>query len=342
MSKGPAPLHFLGLVVGGWAAARIALVVPGWIEQSVLAPAAVTTPVIAVADPALLRSLPAPSQPSASSGIALRLAGPVPLLAQRRSKTRAVAIGALPAPFVPIPPELPLRSARPMVASPIPQSPPAGTPPLPDIAPTSFDRWSLSTWAFVRRGVETQLASGGQLGGSQVGARALYRLSERLAVSARLYAPLASSRGAEASLGIEMQPLRTLPVRVLAERRQAIGAAGRPAFALIAHGGISEQPLLGPATVDAYGQAGLVGLQSRDGFVDGSVRFNLPVTGRLSVGAGAWGAAQPGVSRIDLGPQASYRLPIGDGARVSAEWRLRVAGDAQPGSGPALTLATDF
>jgi hypothetical protein len=132
-------------------------------------------------------------------------------------------------------------------------------------------------------------------------------------------------------------------VRLLAERRQAIGQDGRSAFALLAHGGVSDRPLVGPVTLDAYGQAGMVGLSSRDAFADGAVRLGLPVAEGFSLGIGAWGAAQPGTSRLDAGPQASYRLPgFGANMRLSAEWRVRVAGDAVPGSGPALTLSADF
>jgi hypothetical protein len=58
--------------------------------------------------------------------------------------------------------------------------------------------------------------------------------------------------------------------------------------------------------------------------------------GPVEVGAGAWGGAQPGAARLDMGPQASFRIPVGrTGIRASAEWRFRVAGDAEPGSGPA-------
>jgi hypothetical protein len=36
-------------------------------------------------------------------------------------------------------------------------------------------------------------------------------------------------------------------------------------------------------------------------------------------------------------------MPVGRaGIRASAEWRFRVAGDAEPGSGPALTIGTAF
>jgi hypothetical protein len=201
----------------------------------------------------------------------------------------------------------------------------------------------LSTWAFARRGSGRQLATAGVLGGSQVGARATYGLTDTVAISARLYSPIERTGGAEAALGIEVQPLRGVPIRLLAERRQSLGREGRSAFSLLAHGGVSEQPLLGPLRLDAYMQAGVVGLRSRNAFADGAVRIGVPLTDDIELGVGAWGAAQPDASRLDLGPQASYRLPVlGGRARLSAEWRMRVAGDARPGSGPALTLSTDF
>jgi hypothetical protein len=207
----------------------------------------------------------------------------------------------------------------------------------------AFNRWSLSTWAFVRQGNPQQLATAGSIGGSQVGARATYALTNQIALSARLYSPWSKPSGAEAALGLEVQPLRTVPVRLLAERRQALWRDGRSAFAVMAHGGVSEQPVIGPVRLDAYAQAGIVGLRSRDGFVDGALRLGVPVSDDFKVGLGAWGAAQRGAARLDLGPQASYRLPVlGGGINASLEWRVRVAGDARPGSGPALTLSTDF
>lgn len=208
---------------------------------------------------------------------------------------------------------------------------------------TSFpSRWSISAWALVRNGDGPQLAPGGTLGGSQAGARITYRLRERLLLSGRVSTPLARA-GAEAALGIEWQPLRAVPVRLLAERRQAVGRDGRSAFALLAHGGISDRPIVGPVLLDAYAQAGLVGGRSRDAFIDGAARLGVPVADGLSLGVGAWGAAQPGASRLDLGPQLSWRLPaLGKKVRIAADWRVRIVGDARPGSGPALTLSTDF
>ena len=55
------------------------------------------------------------------------------------------------------------------------------------------------------------------------------------------------------------------------------------------------------------------------------------------------GAVQPGAARVDVGPRLTLRLPqVGEGGRIALDWRQRVAGDAHPESGLALTLAADF
>ncbi|HEV2079580.1 MAG TPA: hypothetical protein VGR19_06755 [Allosphingosinicella sp.] len=203
-------------------------------------------------------------------------------------------------------------------------------------------RWSASAWMFTRRGGTAGLAPGGVLGGSQAGARIAYRIggdeARPVALSFRGYAPLGRMSGAEAAAGLDWKPVERLPVHVLVERRQALGGEGRSAFAATAYGGLSEVAA-GPFRIDAYGQAGVVGANSRDLFADGSAKVSIPV-GDVKLGAGAWGAVQPGVSRLDVGPQASVRLP--GKITVSADWRLKVAGDAKPSSGPTLTLSTDF
>lgn len=82
-------------------------------------------------------------------------------------------------------------------------------------------------------------------------------------------------------------------------------------------------------------------------FADGSANVERPVWEtagtRASVGAGAWGGAQRGATRLDVGPSASLRFRIGPGsARLSADYRWRMAGNASPGSGAALTLSAGF
>ena len=49
---------------------------------------------------------------------------------------------------------------------------------------------------------------------------------------------------------------------------------------------------------------------------------------------------QPGLSRLDVGPRVTMR--VGHGIRASADYRVKVAGNAQPGSGGVITLAGDF
>ena len=116
------------------------------------------------------------------------------------------------------------------------------------------------------------------------------------------------------------------------------------AVSATAFGGFNDIPLPGGLRLDGYGQAGVVG---GDAFVDGAVRAARTIMtsgkARLSAGAGLWGGAQPGVRRVDIGPQIVATLPINARAvRISGEWRQRVAGNAAPISGPSITLGFDF
>jgi hypothetical protein len=202
-------------------------------------------------------------------------------------------------------------------------------------------RLGLSAWAFLRGGGTASLAPAGMLGGSQAGARATYRIAGRerpLSLSLRASAPLERPRGVEAAAGLDWRPLARVPAHLIVERRQRLGRDGRSAFGATLYGG--GEAMLGPLRLDGYAQAGIVGLARRDLFADGAARAALPL-GLLRVGAGAWIAAQPGLSRLDLGPHAALRLPRLHAA-LSADWRFRAAGNARPGSGPALTLAADF
>jgi hypothetical protein len=203
-------------------------------------------------------------------------------------------------------------------------------------------RWSGSAWLLIRHDrAGPALAPGGTLGGSQSGARLLFGIGGGLALGARAYVPLRQIRGAEAAAGLDWQPVARLPLHLLAERRQDVGGDGRSAFALSVYGGGSRSLPHG-LRLDFYGQAGIVGARSRDLFADGAARLSV-AAGPVEIGGGAWGGAQPGAARLDAGPSFSWRLPVAAAnLRLQADWRFRVAGDAAPGSGPALTFASDF
>src|SRR5690606_21417691 len=98
---------------------------------------------------------------------------------------------------------------------------------------------------------------------------------------------------------------------------------------------------------ELYLQGGYVGGEFATAFVDGQARIERPL-GRLgetelTAGAGAWGGAQKGAARLDIGPSAALTFRLGDGrGRVAADYRFRVVGEAEPASGPALTLSAGF
>jgi len=207
----------------------------------------------------------------------------------------------------------------------------------------NLDRMQLSAWALYRGTPGTgSLASGGTLGGSQAGARLTYAINPRIAASLRSSSPIGGSRGGEVAAGVRLTPLPAIPVAITAERRQRIGrfSTGRSDFALFAEGGLYQRPIGWDLMLDGYAQAGLVGLKDRDVFADGGFTFSRPVFGRFSLGLGAWGGYQPGLYRIDAGPRLSYR--VRPNVSLHLDWRQRLAGAAQPSSGPALTLGANF
>ncbi len=209
--------------------------------------------------------------------------------------------------------------------------------------PRGFDRIQLSTWAMLRAMPgEAGLAGTGTLGGSQAGARLLWRFNPHLAASLRTSAPVNSRRGGEAALGLRYQPFASIPVAVTAERRKAFGqyGAGRNAFAVFAEGGLYGQSMPWNSSLDTYLQAGIVGAKSRDWFVDGQAAVTRPVWRNLSAGVGVWGGAQPGLSRLDIGPRVSMR--VGSRMRVHFDYRHKLVGNAEPGSGAVATIAGDF
>lgn len=212
--------------------------------------------------------------------------------------------------------------------------------------------WSLGGWAYVHGGDQPSpegIAAASQLGGSQAGLRLAYGFGDTGRVRAYGRATMAIRRTEqrEVALGLAFAPLPRFPVDLAVERRIAAGQEGRSAFAVMVSGGVGDVSLPGGFRLDAYGQAGVVGARRRDGFVDGAVvvdrRLGPDDDAPLRLGALAAGAAQPGAARVDVGPRLTLRLPdIGEGSRVALDWRQRVAGDARPESGLALTLATDF
>ena len=336
-----APLRFLTAVLVLWTGARVAILLPDWAGEMVNVPAADAT------EP---RESAAPSLAPVAAPIAIAANQPRPLPAHVVGqetwptilrRTASAPAGTAPGATLRVR-QLSFRlssKARFAVRSGQGRTPAFGVvPPSPD--QPGERHWSASAWLLVRDRGDAALAPGGTLGGSQAGARVNYALGGGVSLSARAYLPLRHTSGAELAVGIDWRPVRFLPVSLIAERRQRLGRDGRTALAITAYGGGSRD--LSPhIRLDVYGQAGIVGLRSRDLFADGALRVSRRI-GPVELGAGAWGAAQPGAARLDTGQSLSWRLPARANLRLQADWRFRIAGEAAPASGPALTLAADF
>lgn len=212
------------------------------------------------------------------------------------------------------------------------------------------DRWRASAWALWREGSGNaqDLVTGGRLGGSQAGLRLDYDLTpasvSRAAVYGRVSSALNRPASPEGAVGLAWQPARSVPLTIAAERRIALGNGARDANALFAVGGFGPRPVLGKVEAEAYAQAGMVGFSRRDLFADGKLSLLAPLSRTpMRTGMSISGGAQPQLERLDIGPEVQLRLPLPRAAsRLSIEWRERVAGQASPSSGFAVTLGTDF
>lgn len=234
---------------------------------------------------------------------------------------------------------------------------PAGPAPadLPKSPRGQAARFSADGWLLLRRGGSGAGAVGGapaSYGASQAGAVIRYRLAPSSALRPAAYLRVSGAVRAphdeELAAGLSLRPVKGLPVAAMAElrvTRLASGTALRPAALLVSE--FPPQPLPGGFRAESYAAAGYVGGRFATPFAEGQVRVERPIAriGRaeLRAGGGAWGGAQRGASRVDAGPSATLGFPLGSGgARLSADWRFRIAGGAAPESGPALTVSAGF
>ena len=183
------------------------------------------------------------------------------------------------------------------------------------------------------------------MGGSQAGARIVlpFALKDRLRLSLRAYAPLEQLTAYEVAPGISVRPFPAIPVELIAEHRLRGGARAQDATSLFLAGGGSSQKRGSTWRADVYTQAGMVGVRHPMLFADGAAKVSRSIGDSHAIGIGLWGGIQPGLKRLDVGPSATTM--IGTSAlnmRLSLDWRVRIAGDARPGSGIAITMSKDF
>ncbi|MBL8646053.1 MAG: hypothetical protein JNL46_02280 [Sphingosinicella sp.] len=221
-------------------------------------------------------------------------------------------------------------------------------------------RWRMDAYSLVREGASGLVSDRPLLGGGQSGIRLGYtpdplaqrpiELFGRLAIAHDGLSP--KGRSTQAAIGAAWMPLGRGGPTVGAERLIALGREGRDAWAIRVSGGAwhaADAQL--PLDLSAYAEAGIVGANRRDGFAGAQAFALYPVATRkgtrIGIGGGVWGSVQDGetrtASRLELGPGAQLSQQIGKGTiELRGEYRFRIAGDAAPGSGPTLTVATRF
>lgn len=283
-------------------------------------------------NPALLRSLRLASRSGRWDWAATTPAATASLANAATGKAMVAAAGPVPAWLIP-PGSLAVR------------------PPMTALADTkATSPWSGYGWLFARSGPRSVPGLLARYGGSQAGMRLDYRLAAtpRLDLFVRGVRALARTGGTELAVGAAVTPVRAVPLRLSVERRVALDGAARSGVVAMASAGFAASAASGRIAIDGHAQAGAAGLARRDLFAEGGVRGGWRVAGAqgpvtLTMGAGAWGGAQPGAARFDIGPQATADIDLGGRRmRLSLDWRQRVGGNSAPGSGAALTLSTGF
>lgn len=233
----------------------------------------------------------------------------------------------------------------------------------------SNSSWSGYSWLFARaKGLGERRSKSPQeekltspsanspaYGGSQAGAILSYRLIGNRQNGLFTYGRISTAIGVrdhiiaqeELALGVKVKPWNGIPISIHAEQRFAMKNDHNLGRAIYFAGGSGPTTIFEQFQLEAYGQGGFVLAERNIYFFDGFATLQRPVVelqqAKFAVGIGLWTGGQSNVSRIDVGPRADMRIPVGTGiARVTVDWRQKMAGNATPKSGLAVTVATGF
>lgn len=201
-------------------------------------------------------------------------------------------------------------------------------------------RWQLGGFALLRDGGSAGPAASPVLGGGQLGGSIAFlpdpfaRRPLALVLRGNVAADPAGVRSETAQAAIGVRQALLPGVSISAERLIAVGSATSSDWTLRLAAGGSRGRLSG------YAEAGVLG--SGQAYAGAQASARLQRIGPATLCAGAWASLQtgaPDVWRVDVGPTISTGIK---GIRLSADWRQRVAGNAAPGSGPAVTISAGF
>lgn len=342
------PLLLLGGLLAGWACLRIGMVQASWSQPLPAAAVQISElfrhtasegaklPFANLQRSQQARHFGTPSASASTFRLRMRSSSFPPAINEPGSKPGPTAID------LPVPPPGGVPGAAPSLAA-------AG----PARSPIRPARWSADGWVMLRGdGAAPVIAPGPSYGRSQAGAVLRYDLApgskRRPQVYLRASEAIGGARERQLAAGLSLRPLPGVPVRIAAEARvieTAFGTSLDPAAYAVSELPPVDLPM--GMRAELYLQGGYVAGQYATLFVDGQVRVEKPVSrvgpAEVSVGAGAWGGAQEDSARLDIGPSAAATFPLGEAyGRLAVDYRFRIAGDAAPASGPALTLSAGF
>jgi hypothetical protein len=273
-----------------------------------------------------------------------------PRIMAYRDSTRQPESGALPAPpargwF----PDAGFRLSDIPMAGFAPSAAAAPTGQSPSVAPPPIRRFQLYAYNFFRQGRGGGgLAPGAQYGGTQAGAIATWDPFGKPGTGPAILmraSTAPNSYDREVALGARWKPDADMPLSLSLERRFRFGTPD--SFAAYAAGGVDRVPIMGKLKLDAYGQAGYALGGGSSYFFDAQGRMMYPlfdVAGMpVEFGAGGWAGGQRGVQRFDIGPTLSADVNTKLAKfKLYVDWRKRMAGNAEPADGLALTAAAGF
>ncbi len=213
-------------------------------------------------------------------------------------------------------------------------------------------RLSLYSYIFLRSDATRALVSEGQYGGSQGGVQISYALSRHptapkltLAVASNLQ----DSTDREVTPGLTWQPAQSVPLRLHAQRR--FKQRSNDSISLFLSGGFDISRLPADLYLSGYGQAG-VDIAKRTGrdhvaFHDAALRLDRKLiqstSGHINAGLILRSGGQSGLYRLDIGPSLGFNAHIGPvQLDLKADYRIKIAGQAAPGNGPALTVSASY
>ncbi len=212
-------------------------------------------------------------------------------------------------------------------------------------------RWSGEAYTLLRNPGPVGPTASPVLGGGQSGANLAWTIDplarHPLGIVAR--ANVASDANgapvwplAQGAIGLRWTVRPGLSIS--AERLVALGILGQNQWTVRVAGGANVHSH--GLAWSGYAEAGVLG--RGDSYAGGQLRsMRAMLGGRLEAGASVWGSVQAGhgvvLGRVDVGPSLGSQLKLGPTTlRIAGDWRFRVAGGAEPGSGPAVTVSAAF